>query len=94
MGSLFLLCGCAVLIAVNVIFVPVYGYMACAWVAGYTVTYVILSYAVRQRNTRRYDLKGMIVYVSIAMILYLVAEYFAVRGYALDMAVRTGIVCL
>ena len=33
-GAYFSCIGCAVLIAINVIFVPIYGYIACAW-AGY-----------------------------------------------------------
>jgi O-antigen/teichoic acid export membrane protein len=36
-GAWFSMAGCIVLIAVNIIFIPKYGYMACAWggVAGY-----------------------------------------------------------
>ena len=50
-GAWFSLAGCIVLIAVNVIFIPKYGYMACAWggVAGYGVC-VVLSYLVGQRR--------------------------------------------
>ena len=49
-GAWFSGIGCAVLIAVNVIFVPQYGYMACAWAgfAGYG-TAMLLSYVVGQR---------------------------------------------
>ena len=50
-GALFAGTGCAVLIAVNVLFVPRYGYMACAWAgfAGYAVA-MTLSYIVGQRQ--------------------------------------------
>lgn len=50
-GMWFSLIGCAVLIAVNIIFIPKYSYMACAWggVAGYG-TATILSYIFERRN--------------------------------------------
>ncbi len=48
-GAIFSGVGCAVLIAINVVFVPRYGYMACAWggVAGYASA-MLLSYFVGQ----------------------------------------------
>lgn len=71
-GAFFSLAGCAVLIAVNVLFIPRYGYMACAWggCAGYG-TAMLLSYAVGQKcNPIRYDLKGIFSYIILAAVLY------------------------
>ena len=71
-GAIFSGIGCAALIAVNVIFVPKYGYMACAWggVAGYG-TAMILSYIIGQRkNPINYPIKDMGIYVLLATILY------------------------
>lgn len=71
-GAFFSLAGCAVLIAVNVLFIPRYGYMACAWggCAGYG-TAMLLSYAVGQKcNPIRYDLKGIFSYIFLAAVLY------------------------
>ena len=50
-GALFSGIGCVVLVAVNVIFVPRYGYIACAWAgcAGYG-TAMLLSYFVGQKK--------------------------------------------
>lgn len=50
-GAWFSGAGCAVLIAVNVLFVPRYGYMACAWAgfAGYA-TAMVLSYLVDRKS--------------------------------------------
>ncbi|MBP5629238.1 MAG: polysaccharide biosynthesis protein, partial [Bacteroidaceae bacterium] len=67
-GLWFSVAGCLVLIAVNVIFIPKYGYMACAWggVAGYG-TATLLSYFVGQRKFPiRYPLGSIAVYVLIA----------------------------
>lgn len=67
-GAWFSAAGCAVLVAVNVIFVPRCGYMACAWggVAGYG-TAMTLSYLVGQRKYPiNYPLGSIAVYVAIA----------------------------
>ena len=67
-GAWFSGAGCLVLILVNVLFIPRYGYMACAWggVAGYG-TAMLLSYWVGQQNYPiRYPLKSISVYVVIA----------------------------
>lgn len=71
-GAYFSGAGCAVLIAVNVIFVPRYGYMACAWAgfAGYA-TAMVLSYFVGQRKYPiAYPMKDISVYVLITVVLY------------------------
>ena len=67
-GAWFSGAGCLVLILVNVVFVPRYGYMACAWagVAGYG-TAMVLSYFVGQRKYPiAYPLKSIAAYVLIA----------------------------
>lgn len=71
-GAWFSLTGCAVLFAVNVLFIPRYGYWACAWggVAGYG-TAMVLSYIVGQRkNPIPYPVKDIAVYVSATVVLY------------------------
>ena len=71
-GAIFSGAGCLVLIAINLIFIPTYGYMACAWagVAGYG-TAMVLSYYVGQRYYPiRYPLKSIAVYVFLAGLCY------------------------
>ena len=70
-GAWFSGAGCLVLIAVNVIFVPRYGYMACAWagLAGYG-TAMLLSYVVGQRRYPiNYPVREMAVYAAVAIAL-------------------------
>ena len=79
-GAWFSMAGCAALIAVNVIFIPRYSYMACAWggVVGYG-TAMLLSYFVGQKKYPiRYDLKGIFSYVIVTMCFY----------YAMELATR------
>ena len=76
-GAWFSLTGCAVLVAINIIFIPRYGYMACAWggFAGYA-TSMLLSYFVGQRlNPIRYDLKGIFIYILLAIVLFVAMTY-------------------
>ena len=71
-GAVFSAVGCVVLLAVNVIFVPRYGYMACAWggVAGYGVC-VLLSWAVgRKKNPVPYKWLPIGGYALLALALY------------------------
>ena len=78
-GAIFSGFGCAVLIAVNVIFVPIYGYMACAWAgfAGYGVA-MLLSFFVGQReHPIDYPLQDMGYYLLIALAAWLSMDYFA-----------------
>lgn len=71
-GAVFSFAGCAVLIVINVMLVPQYGYMACAWggFAGYA-TAMTLSYFVGQRYYPiAYPLKDIALYTLLALALY------------------------
>ncbi len=75
-GAWFSLAGCAVLIAVNIIFIPQYGYMACAWggFVGYA-TAMVLSYIVGQiKNPIPYPMKSITVYVGITVLFFVIME--------------------
>lgn len=75
-GAWFSLAGCGVLIGVNILFIPEYSYMACAWggVAGYG-TAMVLSYVIGQmKYPIRYDLRGILFYVVITAGLYLLMD--------------------
>lgn len=97
-GAWFSGIGCVVLIAVNVIFVPQYGYMACAWAgfAGYG-TAMILSYFVGQKYYPiNYPLKSIGVYVAITLFFFVVmhlAEVY-VPNMALRLAINTACIVL
>ena len=97
-GAWFSGIGCVVLIAVNVIFVPQYGYMACPWAgfAGYG-TAMILSYFVGQKYYPiNYPLKSIGVYVAITLLFFVVmhlAEVY-VPNMALRLAINTACIVL
>ena len=71
-GAVFSGVGCLVLITINVVFVPLYGYMACAWAgfAGYG-TAMLLSYIVGQKQYPiNYPVKDIALYVMLILVLY------------------------
>ena len=71
-GAVMSSIGCAVLVAINIIFVPRIGYMACAWggLAGYGVC-VLLSYFLGQHyNPVNYPVKTIGCYLLLALLLF------------------------
>ena len=78
-GAIFSGIGCAVLIIVNVLFVPKYGYMACAWggFAGYGVA-MVASYFVGQKYYPiDYPIKDIVLYVVLAWVCFRLMELSA-----------------
>ena len=76
-GAIFSGVGCLALVLVNVIFVPKYGYIACAWggFAGYGVA-MLLSYFVGQKyNPVNYPLREMLVYLVLTAVLCVLMHY-------------------
>ena len=90
-GAYFSLTGCIILILMNIFLVPKYGYIACAWAGftGYGVA-MLLSYFVGQKKYPiQYDLKAIGMYVLLATVLYVAAEYVSIDNIYLRMAYRT-----
>ena len=76
-GAYFSGIGCSVLILINIIFVPQYGYMACAWAGliGYA-TAMTLSYFVGQKKYPiNYPLKSIGIYVLMTVIFFIAITY-------------------
>lgn len=71
-GAIISFVGCAVMIAGNIIFVPQYGYMACAWsgVAGYG-TAMVLSFVLGQHFAPvNYPVKRLSVYIALTVVFF------------------------
>ncbi len=95
-GAYFSLTGCIILILMNIFLVPKYGYIACAWAGftGYGVA-MLLSYFVGQKKYPiQYDLKAIGMYVLLAAVLYVAAEYVPIDNIYLRMAYRTVLLIL
>ena len=96
-GAVFSGVGCAVLIAVNLLFVPRYGFIACAWagVAGYG-TAMLLSYLVGQKYQKiDYQLPTLLLYVALTALLFVGIQWSnAHLSLIAALAVNTLAVCL
>lgn len=89
-GAWFSGVGCVVLVLINVLLIPKFGYMACAWagVAGYG-TAMLLSYFVGQKKYPiNYPLKSITVYICIAALFTAIMLY---TPQSLPKALRLGI---
>ena len=76
-GAWFSGAGCLVLIVINVVFVPQYGYMACAWAgfAGYA-TAMLFSYFVGQKYYPiDYRLGHLAKYIVLAVVVFAMITY-------------------
>ena len=96
-GAVFSIIGCTVLFAVNILLIPRYSYMACAWggVAGYG-TAMVISYVVGQaKNPIPYPMRSIAAYVVLTALLYwlmtLVPDSWSLLA---RLAVNTGLILL
>jgi len=73
-GAFLSAVGAGVMIAVNVIFVPKIGYMACAWggFGGYLVAMLLSFFIGRRYYPIKYDLNVMGSFTLLAVIFYLI----------------------
>ena len=95
-GAIMSVIACAVLLAVNILFVPRYGYIACAWggVAGYG-TAMLLSYFIGQHHHPiPYDVKGILTYFALALVLFAISRVLPIESQWLHMGANTLLLAL
>ena len=95
-GAIMSTIACIVLLAVNILFVPRYGYIACAWggVAGYG-TAMLLSFFIGQHyHPINYDVKGILSYFAIALTLFGLSQWLPLENQWLRMGANTLLLAL
>lgn len=95
-GAIFSGIGCVVLLAINFLFVPRFGYMACAWAgfAGYGVC-MLLSYFVGQRKAPiPYPVATILLYFAVALALCFVSMHIRPESLVLELVVNTLLLCV
>ena len=95
-GAIFSGIGCVVLLAINFLFVPKFGYMACAWAGftGYGVC-MLLSYIVGQKRAPiPYKVLPILLYFAVALGLYALTRCIHPQSVVLELVVNTLILCL
>ena len=90
-GAVMSTIGCVVLVAINIIFVPKIGYMACAWggLAGYGVC-VLLSYFIGQKKYPvPYPVWTILGYFALALVLFGITQFIHPYNIVLRLAFNT-----
>lgn len=97
-GAIFSAIGCVVLLGVNFLFVPRYGYIACAWggVAGYGVC-MVLSYwvgRVKSKSPVPYPLMAIFGYFALALGLYAISIWLRPEQLGWQLAFNTLLIII
>lgn len=95
-GAIMSIIACIVLLAINFIFVPRYGYVACAWggFAGYG-TAMLLSYFIGQHYAPiKYDVKGILTYFALTLALFAISQLWPTDNQWFRMGANTLLLIL
>jgi O-antigen/teichoic acid export membrane protein len=95
-GIYITLIGAAITVLINVLLIPVYGYMASAWahVASYGSMIIVSFIFAEKRFKVDYDMKQYIPYFAIAIGMVLFGKYFNYPGIAAELAVNTALILI
>lgn len=95
-GAYIALIGAAITIVINVLYIPTYGYMACAWAT--LIVYFIqmlISYFLGQRHYPiPYNLKKFIFYIGMALCIYGLSPYVKVNNFVLDLLIQNSLLIM
>lgn len=92
-GVYLTLIGVAITVSVNVVFIPRFGYVASAWahIACY-LAMVIVSFMIGKKHYPvKYDIKGMILYTSLAIILVAVSKLLKMENVFMNIMLNTAL---
>lgn len=90
-GAYFSVLGCFIQVAINIIFVPIFGYMASAWATLICNLVVVgLSYVIGQKYYRiEYDLRSIGFYFLMTAVFYALGMYVPIKNEFLLLGFRT-----
>jgi O-antigen/teichoic acid export membrane protein len=90
-GAVFSIVGCIVIVSINVVFVPIYGYVASAWASFFcNLVMMILSYVFGQKYYPiKYELKTIFLYSVLAAVFYMAAMQPAIENEILRLSYRS-----
>ncbi|TAL59085.1 MAG: polysaccharide biosynthesis protein [Bacteroidetes bacterium] len=93
-GAYLTIFGAFITLIGNIVFIPVYGYMASAWTTLLCYSSMMLiSYLIGNKHYPvNYDLKRFFGYVTLSLILYSFSRYMEVESYAIDLTLKNLLV--
>lgn len=92
-GAILSIIGCIIIVLFNIFFIPLYGYMACAWASliGYGVIMFISYFLGQKKFPIKYDLKTIGLYFSLALVLYFISIQVQIDNLYLRLLFRTAL---
>ncbi len=78
-GAIIAVIGAAVTIVINVLFVPLFSYMACAWatLAAYATMMIVSYYLGQKFFPIKYNLRAMFVFLIVAVGFYIISKLYS-----------------
>ena len=95
-GVYFSLIGLVIIVTANIIFVPMFGYVACAWAAfACYFAMMFFSWLIGQKYYPiSYDLKAIAKYTGLALILNFIGTWVNIDNLILRLIFRTGLLAI
>lgn len=90
-GAWFSVLGTIIIVILNVILVPVYSYMGCAWAAFtcYLVIMLVSYYYGQKHMPIKYDLKSIGLYTGVTVLFYLISMFIKTPYTSINIALKS-----
>ena len=96
-GAIITMVGAAITLGINFLFIPTFGYMACAWatLASYATMMVISYIAGQKYYPMNYNLRSISVFTILALTLYVISlSYSGMNSTAFKLALNNGLLLI
>ena len=95
-GAYIALFGASLTVLINILYIPKFGYIACAWATLIVYfTQMVISYFLGQRHYPiPYNLKKFIFYISLALVLFFLSPYIKVDNFTVDLFIQNSLLLM
>ena len=95
-GAYIALFGASLTVLLNILYIPKFGYMACAWATLLVYfTQMVISYILGQRYYPiPYNLKKFIFYISLALALFFLSPYLKVDNFTVNLFIQNSLLLM
>jgi O-antigen/teichoic acid export membrane protein len=95
-GTIFSVIACAIIIAINLLFIPKYSYWACAWAAliGNGLIMLLSFFIGQKQYPIKYDFKTIGIYTGLALILYALSCSVPISNQGLRLGFNTILISI
>ena len=95
-GAYIALFGASLTVLINILYIPKFGYMACAWATLIVYfTQMVISYILGQRHYPiPYNLKKFIFYISLALALYFLSSCIKVDNFTVNLFIQNSLLLM